>query len=74
MQITSEIKYWGKIKEIDRYCIFCGRKLGPWDGEYSVTKRKQVVCWHRDCFKKAQERNRSLKNEMSKMRKKNGEL
>lgn len=58
MKITSEIKYWGKIKKSDRYCIYCGREVDPEEGEYSVTKRKQVVCFHRDCFRKVQERNR----------------
>ena len=67
--LQSKIKYWEKIKGIDKYCIFCGRQVGSWEGEYSVTKRKQAVCFHRDCYKKEQERNRRIKNEVPKMRK-----
>lgn len=26
----DEYKMWTKIKEQDRYCIFCGRKVEPW--------------------------------------------
>lgn len=36
----DEYKAWSKIKEQDRYCVFCGRKVEPWEGDFSVSRRK----------------------------------
>src|SRR5699024_12467512 len=32
--------------------IFCGRKVEPWEGDFSVSRRKTVVCWHKECLKR----------------------
>lgn len=54
----DEYKAWSKIKEQDRYCIFCGRKVEPWEGDFSVSRRKTVVCWHKECLKRQNGRNK----------------
>ena len=48
----DEYKMRTKIKEQDRYCIFCGRKVEPWEGDISVSRRKTTVCWHKECLKR----------------------
>lgn len=54
----DEYKMWEKIKEQDRYCIFCGRKVEPWEADFSISKRKTVICWHKECLKRENRRNK----------------
>lgn len=49
---------WDKVRSIDKYCVFCGREVYPWDGEFSTTKNRSTICFHRECLKRENEKNR----------------
>lgn len=57
----DEYKMWSKIKEQDKYCVFCGRQVvGLWEADFSISKRKTATCWHKDCLKERNRKNKCL--------------
>lgn len=53
----DEYKAWSKIKEQDKYCVFCGRQVvGLWEADFSISKRKTATCWHKECFRRENRR------------------
>lgn len=47
----DEYKMWAKIKEQDKYCIFCGRKVEPWEGDFSISRRKRQLAGTKNVLK-----------------------
>ena len=49
--------------EKERYesklCCICNREIyGTWDGDYSITKRKTKIWWHKECLKQQNQKNK----------------